>query len=189
MKYDKHFLRKKYSLLRKKNFYKKYKFPFYKIFKVIYKHHAKKIPNIAGYYPSNFEVNILNFLENASKKNFRILLPTIKKANDMSFRVWKFKAPLQINKFGMPEPSKQNKELIPDIILVPLMVFDRQLNRVGYGGGYYDRVLAKMGKINKKVTTIGIAYSFQEYRNIPVNKHDFKLNYIFTENGFINSKN
>ena len=148
--------------------------------------HKKKII-IAGYYPSNYEVNILKFLEEASKKNFRITLPVIKSSNQMSFKSWAFKDPLYVNKFGMLEPKNFKEKVIPDLIMVPLVAFDNHLNRIGYGKGYYDRSLKTISKNKKKTISVGIAYSFQQCKRIPVNKHDFKLDYIFTERGIISS--
>jgi 5-formyltetrahydrofolate cyclo-ligase len=72
--------------------------------------------------------------------------------------------------------------------MVPLVAFDKNLNRIGYGKGYYDRALRKIDKKKKNTIFLGIAYSFQECLSIPVNKYDFKLHYIFTEQGIINSK-
>ena len=71
--------------------------------------------------------------------------------------------------------------------MVPLIAFDDQLNRIGYGKGYYDRSLQKIRNIKKKTIYLGIAYSFQKCKRIPINKHDFKLDYIFTERGIISS--
>ena len=150
-------------------------------------HQSSKKIIIAGYYPSNYEVNILNFLEEASKKKFKIVLPVIKSSNKMSFKSWIFKEPLYVNKFGILEPNNLGKEIIPDLIMVPLVAFDRKLNRIGYGKGYYDRSLQKISKIKKKTITLGIAYSFQKCATIPTNKYDFKLNYVFTEQGIISS--
>ena len=75
----------------------------------------------------------------------------------------------------------------PDTFLVPLVAFDNQLNRIGYGKGFYDRSLKKIKKVKNQTLFLGIAYSFQKCKNIPINKHDFKLDYIFTERGIINS--
>ena len=125
------------------------------------------------------------FLEEASKKNFRITLPVIKSSNQMSFKSWAFKDPLYVNKFGMLEPKNFKEKIIPDLIMVPLVAFDNHLNRIGYGKGYYDRSLRKISKTKKKTISLGIAYSFQKCGSIPVNKHDFKLDYIFTERGII----
>jgi 5-formyltetrahydrofolate cyclo-ligase len=70
--------------------------------------------------------------------------------------------------------------------MVPLVAFDKNLNRIGYGKGYYDRCLKKIRMIKKKTIFLGIGYSFQKCKIIPTNKHDFKLDYIFTERGIIN---
>ena len=157
------------------------------IFRLIKKYfHSKKI-TIGGYYPSYYEVNILKFLEVSSKKKFRIALPVIESSNKMSFKSWVFKEPLYVNKFGILEPKNSQKKIIPDLIMVPLVAFDRHLNRIGYGKGYYDRSLRKINKIKKNAISLGIAYSFQKCQKIPTNKQDFKLDYVFTEKGIINS--
>ena len=76
----------------------------------------------------------------------------------MNFYMWSFNEPLLINKYGIPEPISK-KVVIPEILLIPLLAFDDDLNRLGYGGGYYDRYIEKFKKI--KFLKIGIAYSFQ----------------------------
>ena len=88
-----------------------------------------------------------------------------------------------INKYGIPEPVKANR-VHPDILFVPLVAFDKELNRLGYGGGFYDRYIQKISKI-KKVVKVGLAFSFQKLKNIPVNKHDKKLDMIITEKEII----
>ena len=187
MKYDKSFLRNKFLLLRKKKYLTVKKFNYNLIFRLIRKNfHNKKI-TIGGYYPSNYEVNILKFLEEAAEKKFRITLPVIKPSNQMAFKLWVFKEPLYVNKFGILEPKNSIKDIIPDLIMVPLVAFDNHLNRIGYGKGYYDRSLKKIRKINKNAITLGIAYSFQKCTQIPVNDNDFRLDYIITEKGIINS--
>ena len=187
MKYDKSFLRKKSLLLRKKNYLKTKKFNFRLVFNLIKKHFSKKKIVIAGYYPVDYEVNIIGFLEEASKKRFKIVLPVIKSSNRMSFKSWIFREPLNVNKFGILEPKNSNKEIIPDLIMVPLVAFDNKLNRIGYGKGYYDRSLRKINNIKKNKIFLGVAYSFQRCSCVPVNEHDFKLDYIFTERGIISS--
>ena len=187
MKYDKAYLRSKSLLKRKKKYSKTKKFNFNVIFSLIRKHFHKKKIIIAGYYPSNYEVNILQFLEEASKKNFRITLPVIKSLNQMSFKLWAFKDPLYVNKFGMLEPKNSKGNIIPDLIIVPLVAFDNHLNRIGYGKGFYDRSLSKIKKIKKNIISLGVAYSFQKCQQIPINNNDFRLDYIITEKGIINS--
>jgi len=187
MKYDKSYLRNIFLSKRKKKHLSVDKFDFNLIFNLIKKNFNNKKINIAGYYPSNYEVNILSFLESASKKKFRIALPVVKSSTLMNFKSWIVKEPLYVSKFGILEPKKSNKEIIPDLVMVPLVAFDERLNRIGYGKGYYDRSLQKIKKIKKKTISLGIAHSFQKCKSIPVNKYDFKLDYIFTERGIISS--
>ena len=79
------------------------------------------------------------------KKKFNISLPIIKKNFQMDFYSWSFSQPLKINKYGIPEPEKKNI-VYPDVLLIPLVAFDKNLNRLGYGGGYYDRLIEKLSK-------------------------------------------
>ena len=146
----------------------------------------KEITNkksIGGYYPTNFEVDDLDILREFEKKKFKISLPKIKKNFNMDFYQWSFNEPLKINKFGIPEPN--SKILVyPDILLVPLVAFDKKLNRLGYGGGYYDRLIDKLSK-KKKILKIGLALSIQEISLVPINKYDQKLDYIITNKNII----
>ena len=187
MKYGKNYLRNKFLLERKKKYSTTKKFNFHLIFNLIRKHFPNKKIIIGGYYPSNYEVNILNFLEEASKKKFKIVLPVVQSSTLMRFKPWKIKEPLYVSKFGILEPENKKQEITPDFIIVPLVAFDDQLNRIGYGKGYYDRSLRKIKKIKKKAVFLGMAYNFQKDKNIPTNKYDFKLDYIFTEQGIISS--
>ena len=70
--------------------------------------------------------------------------------------------------------------MYPDILLVPIVAFDKNLNRIGYGGGFYDRYIKRVKKI-KNILTIGLAYSFQKVKKIKVNNTDMKLNFILTD--------
>ena len=97
----------------------------------------------------------------------------------MDFYEWSFKDSLKVNSRGIPEPYTV-KKVYPDVLIVPLVGFDKNKYRLGYGGGYYDRYIAKALKI-KNVLTIGFAFSFQKLKYIPKNKYDQKLDYILTE--------
>ena len=187
MHVDKSFLRLRFIKKRKKLYNKKIFFTFNKIFFLIKKNFPKKKPSIAGYYPSNFEVNIVDFLFQASRKNFKVGLPVIKKKYKMVFKNWIPNEPLYVNQYGILEPKKQNITFIPDVILVPLAAFDRNLNRIGYGKGYYDRVLRQLSA-HKKILTIGIAFSFQETSIIPTNQYDYNLDCILTNRNLIYNK-
>ena len=97
----------------------------------------------------------------------------------MDFFNWSTKDPLEINKYGIPEPIS-NKVIYPSILLVPLVAFDKHFNRIGYGGGFYDRYLKRIKK-NKKIISIGLAYSYQKVNTLPIDKYDIKLDFIVTD--------
>ena len=99
-----------------------------------------------------------------------------------NFYQWKKNDILFLNKFGIPEPVK-SKKIVPNFILLPMLAFDRNKNRLGYGKGFYDKYLNKYLRSNKKILTVGVAFSFQKYHKIPVNNKDFKLDFIITEKG------
>ena len=100
----------------------------------------------------------------------------------MSFSPWKKNHVLLVNKFGILEPIKTTFK-IPNIILVPILAFDRNKYRLGYGKGYYDRYLNKYLKKFSNILTVGVAFSFQKYHKLPIDNNDVKLNYILTEKG------
>ena len=82
----------------------------------------------------------------------------------------------------MLEPKKA-KVKIPDVIIVPLLAFDKDKFRLGYGKGYYDRYLNKFIKRFKDLMTVGVAFSFQKHHKLPINQNDVKLDFILTEKG------
>ena len=170
-------LRNKILKIREKNNKENIKIDFDQIIKILNKEEIKK-RIVVGYYPVNFEVDDLELLKKFEKNKFSISLPVIKKNFQMDFYKWSFSDPLKINKYGIPEPETQNK-VYPDIILVPLVAFDKNLNRLGYGGGYYDRLIAKLSK-KKKIMKIGLALSVQKIDKVPINIYDQKLDYIVT---------
>ena len=151
---------------------------FDKVFKLTKKNNLVK-KSIGGYFPVNYEVDDLEILKQFNKKKYLISLPVIKKNYEMDFYQWSFNDPLKINQYGIPEPISKNL-IYPDVILVPLVAFDKNLNRLGYGGGYYDRIIKKLSK-KKKILKIGLALSVQKINKVPVAKYDKKLDYIVTD--------
>lgn len=179
----KHLIRKKFYLIRKKKFFKVDKSFFKPLTKIIEKYKYKK-KNISLYYPISYEVNVLNIINIQFFKNFNFLLPVIKKKHSMYFCKWRKNDILRLNSLGIPEPIK-SKIIIPDIMLVPMLAFDKNKNRLGYGKGFYDRYLNNLKRKKKKILVIGIAFYFQKYDKLPTNKNDFKLDYIITEKGVL----
>ena len=171
-------IRKKILKIRKQKSFKSLNINFEYLLKILKKN--KNIGKvIGGYYPYNYEVDAIEVLTNLEKQNYQISLPKIKKNSQMDFFCWSFKDPLEINKYGIPEPTS-DKMTVPSILLVQLVAFDKNCNRIGYGGVFYDRYIKKIKKI-KNILTIGLAYSFQEVKKIPINKNDVRLDFIITE--------
>ena len=180
--YQKNILREKYINLRRKKYYeidKKFFSPLISFIKSNFKQNNFKL---ALYYPTSFETNVLKLLENKYMINKNILLPVIEKENIMSFYPWEKNRVLIVNKFGILEPIKTNPK-IPNLILLPILAFDRNKYRLGYGKGFYDRYLRKYLKKNNNILTVGVAFSFQKYHKLPTDKHDVRLDYILTEKG------
>ena len=170
-------IRKRILKLREKVNRRKIQIDFDKVVNLLKQKKISK-KNIGGYFPVNFEIDDLELLKKFKKKNFDISLPVIKKNFQMDFYKWAFSDPLIINKYGIPEPETK-KKVYPDILFIPLVAFDNSLNRLGYGGGYYDRFITKISK-TKKIIKIGLAFSVQKINRVPVNKYDKRLDYIVT---------
>ena len=111
----------------------------------------------------------------------------------MEFKKWIPNDELINGPFGTMEPKKTQTSIFPQILVVPLLSFDREFYRLGYGGGYYDRSIIYLKKYFKKekkfFITIGLAYSIQEDKKIPKEKHDAKLDYIITEKEVLSNSN
>ena len=171
-------IRKKILKIRENKNKGKIHIKFNKIYSLLKKKINLKKKIIGGYYPVNYEVDDLEILKKFLKKKVKISLPVIKKNFKMDFIQCSLDSTFTINQYGIPEPS-DGKVVYPDILLVPLVAFDKKLNRLGYGAGFYDRLIKSLKKI-KTIVTIGLAFDFQEVYFIPVSKYDQKLDYIVT---------
>tara|TARA_A100001011_G_scaffold373761_1_gene433564 strand:- start:848 stop:1393 length:546 start_codon:yes stop_codon:yes gene_type:complete len=137
---------------------------------------------LSGYFPVRGEVNILPFLELSLTKENTVCLPCIQKIESyLVFKKWNLETEMKIGKFKINEPNN-NLFDEPSRILVPLLAFDKNNYRLGYGGGFYDRTIAHLEK-KKKITTIGIGFYDQRIDELPRMKFDKKLDLIITENG------
>jgi 5-formyltetrahydrofolate cyclo-ligase len=85
-------------------------------------------------------------------------------------------------KWGIPVPAEDCEDVAPDLLLVPLLTFDRKGNRLGYGAGYYDRTLATLRARKDRLTVaVGVGYAAQEVEVVPVDEMDERLDWIVTE--------
>ena len=177
-------IRKKYFHKRKKNYFEINRSFFTPLIKLFKKEIRYKTINLAIYIPSSYELNILKIVNIEYFKKVNFLLPAIMDNTEIKFYKWKNKDVLLVNKYGILEPLK-GKATVPNVILLPLLSFDKNNNRLGYGKGFYDRYLNKHNKIKKNILTIGVAFFFQRHHKLPVNNNDFKLDYIITEKGIL----
>ena len=99
--------------------------------------------------------------------------------NKLIFSKFDSEKSLTKNKYGIFEPTKINQS-IPDIIFVPMLGFDKNLNRIGYGKGYYDKTISKLRNL-KKIFVVGLAYDNQMVKCIPTENHDEKMDLIITD--------
>ena len=109
----------------------------------------------------------------------------------MNFKKWIPNDILTQGPFGIMEPDKTQISILPQILVVPMLSFDKEFHRLGYGGGYYDKSITTLkkhfDKEKKFFITIGLAYSIQEEKKIPTENHDMRLDYIITENKILSN--
>ncbi len=148
--------------------------------------HNKNIETASLYLPIKNEISPFIFKSIFEKKNLIISMPVIDiKNKSLNFKKWNQNDKLIKGPMGNLEPLKNKKSIMPQILIVPMLSFDRDLFRLGYGGGYYDKTIYLLKNYFKKekkfFITIGLAYSSQEIKNIPKETHDMSLDYIITE--------
>lgn len=134
---------------------------------------------IAGFWPLQGEIDTRPLLLALVGRGHRVALPvTPAQGNWLSFRRWRPGMVLRPGRFGTLEPP--GEAVVPTVLLVPLLAFDRRGGRLGYGGGYYDRTLQALGT---DVITIGCGFAAQEVDRVPTETHDRSMNAVATEAG------
>jgi len=136
---------------------------------------------ISGFMPLKSEINPLPLLQKLAETGARLALPAIAgRGKPLIMRAWEFGAPLDRGQWGIREPKPDAPEVAPDILLVPLLAFDRAGYRLGYGAGYYDMTIHRLRAL-KPVTAVGIAFAAQEVPKIPTTPRDERLDLVLTE--------
>ncbi len=140
---------------------------------------------ISGYWPMGSELDIRPLLLNLHERGQRLCLPVVVRAGaKLAFRLWQPGDELEPAGYGTQVPNEHQPDVIPNILLVPLLAFDREGYRLGYGGGFYDRTLLHWRE-KRSILAIGIAYAGQEMPAVPRGKHDQPLDLIATEEEII----
>lgn len=144
---------------------------------------------VAGYWPMRDEFDSRPLLESIVAKGGRLALPVVAgDSGQLIFREWMPGRPLVPAGFGTFGPKQGMPEVLPDVVIVPLLAFDRRGYRLGYGGGFYDRSLAVLRAAGKCRQAIGLGFSGQRVQQVPVNDNDARLDGIVTETGLISAR-
>lgn len=136
---------------------------------------------IAGYWPKGREFDTSELLQVLLDTGHQICLPIIKpNSRILEFAAWDGEAELRAGRFDVMQPAEPHDIVTPDIVIVPMLAFDRQGHRLGYGGGYYDATLAHLRSV-KSIQAVGWAYSQQAVLfNLPADEHDQKMDMVIT---------
>ena len=140
---------------------------------------------VSGFMPLKTEINPLPLLRKLAEQGAQLALPAIDgRGKPLIMRAFAFGDEFATGQWGIREPKREAPELAPDILLVPLLAFDRTGHRIGYGAGYYDMTIAKL-RAMKPVVAVGIGFAAQEIGQVPVTPRDARLDLVLTEREII----
>lgn len=141
--------------------------------------------HLAAYIAVNGECNLQSVINTTLNAGKSVYLPIITKNRTLKFSPYTHNTPLRTNRYGIPEPDTDPQSWINtnqlDLICVPLLAFDVQCNRIGMGGGYYDRTLIPPEKRNTSIVYIGIGYELQKVERLLPETWDIPMDFIVTE--------
>jgi 5-formyltetrahydrofolate cyclo-ligase len=140
---------------------------------------------VSGFMPMRSEISPLPLMQKLAKTGAQLALPKIAgRGKPLLMRAWQWGALLDAGQWGIREPKADAPEMEPDIVLVPLLAFDRAGHRIGYGAGYYDMTIVGL-RARKAIATIGLAFAAQEIAAVPATPHDARLDLVLTEHEVI----
>ncbi len=136
---------------------------------------------VSGYSPLMRELSPLPLLRRCVEAGASLALPVVVgRGRPLVMRAWSFGAPLDPGVWGIPQPPASAPEVFPDLLIVPLLAFDRAGNRIGYGAGYYDMTIARLRGM-KPVLAVGLAFAAQEIAVVPTTPRDARVDLVLTE--------
>ena len=141
--------------------------------------------NVAAlYHPRGSEIDPFPLGAALARLGVRVALPAVtERGGPLVFRL-KGEGPLPPDALGIPSPGEEAEAVRPDLVVTPLLAFDRYGGRLGQGGGYYDRTLAAL-RASGPVFVLGLAYAGQQLDRVPMNAHDQRLDGVLTERGYL----
>jgi len=136
---------------------------------------------VSGFWSMGAEIDVRPALHRLHALGYRCGLPvTVKRGQPLLFRAWTPGAPLVSGGFGTSIPPAEAPVVVPDLLIVPLLAFDRLGYRLGYGGGFYDRTLAGLRAAGQPLA-VGVGFAGQEVDRVPREDFDQRLDWIVTE--------
>ena len=144
--------------------------------------HVPPCPNsrIAGYWPIDAEIDVLPLLGRLNGLGYDLCLPVVvDRRRTLSFRSWRPSDQLEAAAFGTRVPLEGSPEVVPQMLIVPVIAFDNRGHRLGYGGGYYDCTLSALAATGS--VSVGVAFEDQHIEKVPTEPHDMALDWIITE--------
>jgi 5-formyltetrahydrofolate cyclo-ligase len=143
---------------------------------------------VSGFMPLKSEINPIPLMRELAQAGARLALPVVAgRGKPLAMRAYAFGDQLDAGQWGLREPKPDAPEVLPDILLVPLLVFDRRGHRLGYGAGYYDMTITAL-RAQKPVTAVGLAYAAQEIAEVPTTPRDVRLDLVLTEREVIDCR-
>ena len=143
---------------------------------------------VSGFMPLGSEINPTPLMRTLAGVGAQLALPVVcGRGRPLSMRVFDFGQRLVPGVWGIREPAPDAAEVFPDILLVPLLAFDRSGHRIGYGAGYYDLTIAAL-RARKTVTACGLAFAAQEVSSVPTTSRDARLDLVLTEHEVIDCR-
>ena len=140
---------------------------------------------IAAFWPLADEVNLCPLMVALDQRGFRVALPVVMAPDTpLLFRRWQTGMTLEAGPLGTCHPPADAETMVPDLVLVPLLAFDRRGYRIGYGGGFYDRTLDALRRTGN-VIAVGVAFAGQEVPVVPTDEYDQPLDWMLCETGLI----
>ena len=141
-------------------------------------------PTVAVYLPIGSEIDPRPLMGKLIEAGANLALPCVQDDGTMVYRAYKRGDMLEQRPFGLLEPNAEVPLVSPTLVITPLLAFDRNGNRLGYGKGHYDRALAKLRE-SGRVFVCGLAFFGQEVEAVPAESHDVPLDWVMTERGSI----
>lgn len=136
---------------------------------------------VAGYWPLGSELDVRPLLLHFMALGHGAALPVSgPRGEPLTFRAWAPDAPVRPGRYGIVEPAESQPAVVPALLLVPLLAFDRAGHRLGYGAGYYDRTLEGL-RAAGPVLAVGVGFAAQEVDAVPHGPYDRRLDWIVTE--------